>query len=86
MLLGASHTLAVDASSVHVQRQMAGVQQLMHSAPTIAKCWSFVAVNYAQNKAQKHHPREFPGYWWLFECNAYRVTALDWLKKEVEQF
>ena len=22
--------------------------------------------SYAQNKAQKHHSREFPGYWWLF--------------------
>ena len=42
------------------------VQQLIHSAPTIEKCWSYVAV-YAQNKAQKHHSREeFPDYWWLF--------------------
>ena len=30
---------------------------------------------------------EFPGYWWLFDCNTYCVTALGCLKKkEDEQF
>ena len=50
----------------HARAPTNGVQQLVHSAPTIEKHWSELCHSYAQNKAQKHHPREFSGYWWLF--------------------
>ena len=42
-----------------------GVQQLTHSAPTIEKRWSYVAVT-LKTKRKSTIPREFPGYWWLF--------------------
>ena len=42
-----------------------GVQQLVHSAPMIEKCLSYVTVA-LKTKFEMHNPREFPGYWWLF--------------------
>ena len=60
-LRSAAHGLAVDASSAYVHQQN-GIQQLIHSVPTIEE----LCRSYAQNKVQKHHPREFPGYWWQF--------------------
>ena len=42
-----------------------GVQQLVHSAPTIEKRWSYVTVT-LKTKFGMHTPSEFPGYWWLF--------------------
>ena len=57
----AAHALAVDASSAHVHRQMANILLCPLDRKALELCRS-----YAQNKAQKHHPQEFPGYWWLF--------------------
>ena len=64
LLCGAAHALAVDVSSAHVHQQN-GVQQLIHSVPTIEKRWSYVAVM-LKTKCKSIIPREFPGYWWQF--------------------
>ena len=62
--------------------QQNGVQQLIHSAPTIEKQLE-LCHSYAQNKAQKHYPKRIP---WLLvalsNSNTFLITALDWLKKE----
>ena len=62
-----------------ILRARAHIQQLVHSATTIEKCWSYVRVTF-KTKFEMHIPREFPGYWWLFRMHC--ITALGWLKKE----
>ena len=41
-----------------------GTRLLIHSAPTIEKRWSYVAVT-LKTKRKSTIPIEFPGYWWL---------------------
>ena len=80
LLRGAAHALAVDASSAHVHRQN-GVQQLTHSAPTIEKRWSYVAVMLKTNP-KAPCPENSLATGGCFERNTYRITAPSWLKKE----
>ena len=80
MFLGAAHALAVDASSAHVHRQN-GVQQLIHSAPTIEKRWSYVAVM-LKTKCKAPPPENSLATGGCFKCNTYHIKALGWLKKE----
>ena len=61
LLRGSAHALAV----LRMHAPTNGVQQLIH-CPHDRKALN-LSFSYAQNKAQKHHPREFPGYWWLFQ-------------------
>ena len=77
MLHGAAHTFAVDASSMHMHQQN-GIQQLIHSAPTIEKRWSYVVVTLTKAPCPENSLAT-GGY---FEHNTYHVTALGWLKKE----
>ena len=58
------HLRLMRYASAHMHRQN-GVQKLIHSAPTIEKCWVYVAVM-LKTKHKSTTPREFPGYWWLF--------------------
>ena len=67
----------------HVHRQKS-IQQLVHSAPTIKKCWSYVAIT-LKTKFEMHmhpHANNFLATGGCFE----RVTALGWLKKDDEKF
>ena len=77
LLRGAAHALAVSA---HVHQQN-GVQQLIHSAPTIEKRWSYVAVTLKQN-AKAPPPKNSLATGDTFDSNTFLVTALGWLKKE----
>ena len=35
---------------------------------------------HSKHKRKRMIPREFPGCWWLFQMQTYRVSALGWLK------
>ena len=84
LLRGAAHALEVDASST----QQNGVQQLVHSAPTIEKKRSYVAVT-LKTMHKSTIPREFPDYWWLIRTQQllrYSARLVEERKKEEEQF
>ena len=70
LLCGAAHALTDYAYIIHAHALWPtnGVQQLVHSAPSVfpTKKLYELSHGYARNEAQKNHPREFPGYWWLF--------------------
>ena len=60
-----------------------GIQQLVHSAFSIfpaEKRSVELRRSYTQNQVWNAHPREFPGYWWLFWADW--DMALGCLKKE----
>ena len=57
-----------------------GVQQLVHSAPTIEKCWSYVTVT-LKTKYKAPPSENFLATCGCFERNTYHITALGWLKK-----
>ena len=79
--------VAVNASIILARAPMNGVQQLVHSAPSV-----FPAKNRSQlcsKRSSKGLPSEsFLATGDLFECNTYHVTALGCLKKkeDAEQF
>ena len=60
LLHNTTHALAVYTLYAHVHRQN-GVQQLIHSAPTIEKRWSYVEVT-LKTKRKSTTPRELSGY------------------------
>ena len=66
----------------HVHRQN-GVQQLVHSAPTIEKCWSYIYVAVTlKTKCISTTPENSLATGGCFKCNTFHVTVLGWLKKE----
>ena len=73
---------------IHAHTPTNGVQQLVHSAPTIEKRWSYVAVT-LKTKCKSTTPREFPGYWWQFwtqHFSRYGTRLVEERKKEDERF
>ena len=58
-------------------------QNVLPPQSSLAKnCRSKVAVTL---KMKLKRLREFPGYWWLFECITYHITALGCLKNKEEE-
>ena len=66
----------------HMHRQKS-IQQLVHSAPMIKKCWSYVAVT-LKTKFEMHTLMQIIS--WLLAGGCFeRITALGWLKKEDDE-
>ena len=66
---------------IHAHEPTNGIQQLIHSAPTIEKRWSYVAVT-LKTKRKSITPENSLSTGGCFECNTYHVTVLGWLKKK----